>query len=250
MLNFAINNEMTEAVTLPPFLINNPIYKGDSVMTEPNLSKSARTCQVEGCPRKFYAKGSCKRHYEQFRIKGETFGDPFYSHKDKNEFKVEGDVCKIELRDRRGQFKAYALIDASDLPLVRKYKWCVNKDNIVATRLNKKTMLSLWHLILGSPHEGAEVDHDNQNRLDNRRCNLRFATRLQNQSNLPTRPDSKTGFKGVNTHKGTGKYRARIGYKGGQIHLGVFVSKTDAAMAYNKKAVELFGEFASLNEIS
>ena len=153
------------------------------------------------------------------------------------------------MRDRRGRFKACASIDASDLHLVKKYKWCVNKDNIVATRLDERTMLSIWHLIIGHPPEGMEVDHRNRNRLDNRRCNLRFATRLQNQANLSTRVNSETGFKGVNFDKRRGKYRARIGHNGMQIHLGTFVSKLDAARAYNEAAAEHFGEFACLNQV-
>ncbi len=41
----------------------------------------------------------------------------------------------------------------------------------------------------------------------------------------------------------TGKHQ----YK--QIHLGCFTSKIEVAKAYNKKAVELWGEFALLNDV-
>jgi len=218
-------------------------------MTIKSVTQSKRVCQVEGCPRKFYAKDFCKRHYEQFRMKGKIFGNSFYSHKDKNRFRIEGDICKIELRDRRGHFKTFALIDTADLSLVKQYKWGVNKDNLVSTRLDNKTSLYIYHLILGHPPEGLEVDHINRKRLDSRRCNLRFATRLQNQANLSIRPCSETGFKGVHFHKQSGKYRARIGYKGGEIHLGMFEDRVDAARAYNKAALKYFGKFAYLNEI-
>ena len=37
MLDYTINNEMTRGANLPPFLINNPIFRGDKVMTENSI---------------------------------------------------------------------------------------------------------------------------------------------------------------------------------------------------------------------
>lgn len=48
---------------------------------------------------------------------------------------------------------------------------------------------------------------------------------------------------------GYAKWRANVRYQGKLVLLGDFNEKTDAAIAYNKKAQELFGEFANLNKI-
>lgn len=94
------------------------------------------------------------------------------------------------------------------------------------------------------------VDHINNNQTDNRKVNLRIVTLTQNQGNRAIGVNNKTGYKGVSTHSQSSKYRARISTKTGEINLGMFTTKEEAALAYNKAAVIYFGEFAKLNEVS
>lgn len=89
------------------------------------------------------------------------------------------------------------------------------------------------------------VDHINHDGLDNRRSNLRPATTKQNVRNSRSRPGSSQ-YKGVDLFRGV-KWRATIRVDGKKKHLGLFVDEKDAARAYNKAALELFGEFACLN---
>ena len=89
------------------------------------------------------------------------------------------------------------------------------------------------------------VDHINQDPLDNRRQNLRLATRSQNAANLGPYANNTSGYKGVDFNRG--KWRARITQDGVRYFLGTFDTAEDAARAYDQKALELFGEFASLN---
>jgi transcriptional regulator with XRE-family HTH domain len=44
--------------------------------------------------------------------------------------------------------------------------------------------------------------------------------------------------------------KAGIGVDGRSRHLGLFVDEEEAALAYNKAAVERFGDFARINEIT
>jgi len=97
-----------------------------------------------------------------------------------------------------------------------------------------------------SPDPGFDVDHIDGNKLNNRRSNLRVATRSQNSANRgPTGGTSK--FKGVRYCKDKGRYRAEIQADGRYIHLGYFDVEVDAARAYDQAAVTHYGEFAYTN---
>jgi len=92
------------------------------------------------------------------------------------------------------------------------------------------------------------VDHINQDTQNNRRQNLRHATRAENGFNRQLNCNNKTRNKGVYKIKNnTNPFRASISYNGKTINLGCFSTAKDAAYAYDKKAVELFGKFAALN---
>jgi hypothetical protein len=94
-----------------------------------------------------------------------------------------------------------------------------------------------------------EVDHQNRDKLDNRRRNLRAATKSQQKGNEAVRKSNKSGFKGVSWAKHAKKWRACIWNHGKRIHIGYFLTKQQAAMAYNTNAEQIFGVFAWLNPL-
>lgn len=109
---------------------------------------------------------------------------------------------------------------------------------------------TLVHRLIFVYHHGylpEELDHIDANRTNNRIKNLRPATRSQNLANSMLRYDNKTGYKGV--HSVTSGYIAQIGYKGTRHYLGVYKTAKQAAVVYNKKAAELFGQYARVNEL-
>lgn len=63
------------------------------------------------------------------------------------------------------------LIDTSDLDFVIKYRWHIAKNGYVRRNDDKK----LLHRLLLQADEKHVIDHINQNKLDNRRRNLRMA---------------------------------------------------------------------------
>lgn len=93
---------------------------------------------------------------------------------------------------------------------------------------------------------GREVDHINGDGLDNRRCNLRYATRQQNAANGAKKGRSSR-FKGVCFDKSRGKWLAGVKYNYVRLNLGRHATEEAAARAYDRKALELFGEFARTN---
>jgi len=105
------------------------------------------------------------------------------------------------------------------------------------------------HRLILSPSENDSVDHINHDKLDNRICNLRVCSNQDNQRNAVLRVDSKSGFKGVTyrENRKAEKYRAYIRVNGTQVHIGFFPTALEAALAYDKAAIEKFGSFASTN---
>jgi len=102
----------------------------------------------------------------------------------------------------------------------------------------------MHRLIMDAP-DGTDVDHRNMDRVDNRRSNLRLATRAENLRNQGLSRNNTSGFKGVS--RLDGKWRAEIRVKWKLIYLGLFDDKVEAARAYDTAAKEHFGEFARLN---
>lgn len=96
---------------------------------------------------------------------------------------------------------------------------------------------------------GKWIDHRDHDGLNNQKTNLRFCTNSENCMNRRKFANTSCTYKGVYFNKTTGKWRAMIGINGKRINLGYYVDETEAAKAYNTKAIELFGEFAYLNII-
>lgn len=112
----------------------------------------------------------------------------------------------------------------------------------------KRKHQRLHRFLLDAPR-GLEVDHKNGDTLDNRRCNIRLCTRAQNQMNKCKQLRNRSGYKGVCWYQWGNKWEANITIDCKTIVVGRFLTKEEAALAYNKAALEHFGEFARLNEI-
>lgn len=93
----------------------------------------------------------------------------------------------------------------------------------------------------------SNVDHRNQNGLDNRRLNLRAATQSENIANARRRKDNTSGFRGVTFNKRVGRWAAQITVDRKTRGLGYFATAEDAARAYDAAAIEAWGEFARPN---
>jgi hypothetical protein len=153
---------------------------------------------------------------------------------------------------RRDGSEHLVLVDASDFDLVMAAgPWFIHKPPASRTayvRRNvyvggKQIRTETLHRFLVPGAE--EVDHRNENGLDNRKENLRPATRSQNQHNRSCYRSSRSGVKGVYWHKAAGKWAAQISLDGRQRGLGLFVEIEDAKSAYASAAAELHGDFAN-----
>ena len=102
------------------------------------------------------------------------------------------------------------------------------------------------HRMIMSPPSKMQVDHINGNKLDNRRKNLRLCTAGDNSRN---KAQFKGKYKGVYLNKKSNKWVAQITFNYKVMNLGTYKKIEDAALAYNKKAKELHGNFAFINKI-
>lgn len=145
------------------------------------------------------------------------------------------------------------LLDVEDKYLLSEYKW-TSQINPVGqiyfyASVNKKVK-RLHRLIMNCPDDMV-VDHINGNTLDNRKCNLRVCTKLQNQYNQKKHKGNRhSKFKGVTFRKKlkTKPWEAFIYKNYKSKRLGYFATEIEAAQAYNKAAIAAYGEFAKLNE--
>lgn len=134
--------------------------------------------------------------------------------------------------------------DLEDYDKIKNYTWLVRQNGYVETTINNKS-IKQHRMIMNSPDD-LDIDHINGIRNDNRRRNLRMATKSNNNKNRKININNTTGAKGVRKLP-SNNYCSTIQCNGHRITIGTFKTIKEAADAYDKKAVELFGEFARLN---
>jgi hypothetical protein len=159
----------------------------------------------------------------------------------KNKFEIRGNVTAIFLNRKDGT-ELETLISTSDLEKVMEFKntWCAtfNKNTnsfyvlgSLYSKEDKKKMILLHRFLLDDPN-GFLIDHKNNDTLDNRRNNLRFATNSENQQNRKSaQRDNKSGVRGVYWNKHAKSWHARIKLNGKCISVGYFKEITDAENA-------------------
>ncbi len=143
------------------------------------------------------------------------------------------------------------IIDVDDLPLLDGFGLGVRNGYVIMRGADGKRPNGgrLSRAIMGNP-TGLVVDHANHNKLDNRKCNLRICERSQNaRNNLGHRTRNGSRFKGVcyNPAQKARPWRAYSSVHGKRIWFGYHATEVEAAMAYNRNAAQLFGEFACFN---
>lgn len=147
----------------------------------------------------------------------------------------------------RGRF---ALVSTTDFAAVGCYLWFLDSSGYamrqprVGAKLGPRTLLHNWiyQRAFGRIPAGLEVDHKNRDRLDCRRTNLRVCSRGENLANRTKARRNTTGFKGV--YRDTSK-DGKVRWKA--IVTRSFESAEEAARAFDRAAVAMWGEFVQTN---
>ena len=141
------------------------------------------------------------------------------------------------------------LVDDEDLERVLQFRWHINHLGYVVSdqrkwvqgRRSGKVIL-LHRFLLDFPD--SQIDHKNRNRLDNRRNNLRLASKAQNMMNRAAPKHSKSGYKCISWCSRLNRWRVQITFEGTKHELGYFKEIPDALKAYNDNIERIQGEWA------
>lgn len=129
--------------------------------------------------------------------------------------------------------------DLEDYDRIKDYYWYKNDEGYVLS-YTKNGTLRMHKLFI----DGQYIDHINGNTSDNRKSNLRVATKSQNGMNRDLQLNNTSGVTGVYWHKQLGKWVAYITINREYIYLGSF-NEFDGAVKVRKEAEDkYFGEFS------
>ena len=152
---------------------------------------------------------------------------------DKNKYKIMDNVTEVYIHDYKTQeLKGTILIDTEDFDKIKDFKWVYNHNGYA-----RNGKLGLMHRYILNIKGKVIVDHINQNKLDNRKCNLRLTNKSTNRINS----NQIKGYRLRKRKKGD-RYTAFIKINGKQVNLGTYNTPEEAQQIYLDKRREIYGE--------
>ena len=149
----------------------------------------------------------------------------------------------------------YAIVDPDDYELLARYRWHAvrSRNTFYAARFGKREKgrrrkyYQMHREVMNIPNR-MMCDHINGNGLDNRKANLRPATRAQNGWNRgKSRVESRSKYKGPAWDKADKRWEVRISVNSRRIYVGRFKDEMKAVRAYDAAAIKYHGRFANVN---
>ena len=149
---------------------------------------------------------------------------------------------------------AVNLVDDEDYPILSRFPWYRGGQGghpmtFIYGKNDTSLTVYMHQIIIGGV---VNTDHIDRNKFNMQKDNLRPSNASLNGINTAKR-DYRDGRKTSSKHKGVffdkqvGKFRAVINKDRKRYDLGAYADEHDAGRAYNRKAKELFADFAWLN---
>jgi hypothetical protein len=146
------------------------------------------------------------------------------------------------------------IVDVEDYHYLNQWKWQCTKHGYAARSISFQKPDKSWsnktvfmHRVIMQTPEGLFTDHADENKLNNRKGNLRICTRSENQYNKLLRVDNKSGRKGINWIKKTSMWVVRVQANKKRQIFGYFKDLEEAKIAHSKAVRLLHGEFAKVD---
>ena len=178
----------------------------------------------------------CNKHRKQLDRYGKFLDNNQLFKNDKNRIILHENYAEVELRNRYGEINGIALIDLEDVGFVKQYKWNLHNQGYMYNH-----EIGLFHKY----KTGFELtDHINRNRLDNRKENLREATKQINQINRSLQKNNSSGITGVGYNKQKQLWVSRLEKDGVIIIYECYENKEDAIRCRLQGEKDYFGEYA------
>ena len=154
-----------------------------------------------------------------------------------NTFEMKGGYAEMRCYDG-----SIVKVDTDDVPILSSYVWHVDPNGYVIGRVDGVTT-KMHRFLLRLDNGGAEeVDHINRDKLDNRRSNLRIATRSENCFNRGIQSTNTSGYIGVYKHVQMNKWCAQMNKDGHRMYLGYYDSIDDAVSARRAAELQYWGK--------
>lgn len=135
--------------------------------------------------------------------------------------------------------------DLEDYDKIKNYCWRTSPYNyVIANAKNSSNKeIRLNRLVMDATNDVECVDHKDWNRLDNRKSNLRVATKTENNINIKRKRNNTSGYTGV-TKNNCGNWLARISKNNIRYNLGTYKTFEEAVEARHKAELLLHGEWS------
>ena len=190
--------------------------------------------------RRFKENHYCKRHYNQMYRHGRILESTIY---DKNDYVFEENIAKIILKDKDQNIICEAIIDRNDYEKISKYKWYESAGYCVTKGVDHNNGIDIANVIFDDYEN--RYDHQNHNKLDNRKTNLRPVTCHQNAMNMGKKRTNKSGVTGVQRQNpNSPRWIATITYNYQSIWLGADIDFDKMVVERLKAEARYFKEYS------
>ncbi len=143
--------------------------------------------------------------------------------------------------------ETFMLVSVIDYSIASQQKWSIDKTGYAVAKVGERK--KSFHRLVMSACQSDLIDHINRDPLDNRRSNLRLADRSLNSHNRTKKPGTSSQFVGVSWRASKRRWEAEIRINGKSTKIGKFKNELEAALAYDRAAIECRGLQANINLI-